>query len=264
MIGDRRAKVTDFSMAKLWDANQQHSQGSFSKRPSPDVYMPPEYYASEANSEKLDCFSFGVICIHVLTQQFPQPGQQFKVVHISDPNFPDGIETRATEAERRKEHIDMVDSSHLLLPVALDCIKDKAESRPSSKQLCKDLASLKETEQYAESVQLSNTDRLMEDIEKQVLDIQKLTFQLPLEEEIAGVQEPPPANHQNQEDSPAVNQAADQQVEAKEAQLENYQQDNPGDARKGADFEQRVRAAESRIGATVTQTEGEELATSRT
>ena len=175
MIGDRRAKVTDFGMAKLWDTNLQKSQGSLSKRPGCEEYMSPEAF-SGSYSAKLDCFSLGVLIIQVLTGLFPQPSNQFKVVYISDPNFPNGIETRASEAERRKAHTDMVPPDHPLLPIALDCIKDKEDDRPSSSNLCSKLASVKEESQYLESATKTSTERLFEDIEKQVMDLQDLSL----------------------------------------------------------------------------------------
>ena len=40
-----------------------------------------------------------------------------------------------------------------LLPVALDCLKDRDRERPSAQELCNRLAALKDTPQYGESVQ---------------------------------------------------------------------------------------------------------------
>ena len=173
MIGDKRAKVADFGTARFLDLNP-HS--SLSKYQGCEAYLPPEAATPGGYSPKLDCFSFGVLTIQVLTQQPPQPGEQFKIVQINDPNFPNGIETRATEADRRKDHIDLIASNDPLQPVAMSCIKDKAEDRPSSGELCNMLASIKEMDHYTDSLTESSTDRLMDDIEKQVLDIQKLSL----------------------------------------------------------------------------------------
>ena len=57
------------------------------------------------------------------------------------------------EVERRQSHIDLVDPAHPLLPVALDCLKDRDRERPSAQELCNRLAALKDTPQYGESVQ---------------------------------------------------------------------------------------------------------------
>ena len=49
------------------------------------------------------------------------------------------------EPERRKNHIDMIDCSHALLPIALDCLHYQDHERPSSEELCQRLAGLKES-----------------------------------------------------------------------------------------------------------------------
>ena len=175
MIGDRRAKVTDFGMARLWDANLKSPQSSLSQRPGCEAYMSPEAN-SGSYTTKLDCFSIGVLTIQILTNTFPQPGNQFKVVHISDPNFPNGIEARAPEVERRKNHINLIPPEHPLRPMALDCIKDREKDRPSSHDLCCLLAGVKETPRYTNSTDKSSADRLIEDIERQVMGLQEMSL----------------------------------------------------------------------------------------
>ena len=175
MIGDKRAKVSDFGMARLWDMNN-NTRFSLTKAPGCVYYMPPETTSDQLQySSKLDCFSFGVLAIQILTCCFPKPGKQFKVVYVNDPKFPKGIETRSTEVERRKDHIDAIRIDHPLLPIALNCIKDIDTERPSSSELCLELVSIKETSQYSSS---SDTDheQVMDDIVKQIEDMQNLSF----------------------------------------------------------------------------------------
>ena len=57
------------------------------------------------------------------------------------------------EPERRKNHIDMIDRIHALLPIAMDCLHYQENERPSSEELCQRLAGLKEAMEYRESVQ---------------------------------------------------------------------------------------------------------------
>ena len=71
MISNVRAKVTDFGMARLGDVNQgpQISHLTFTVCPGTDVYMPPEAVQDQPiYTEKIDCFSFGVIIIQTLTR----------------------------------------------------------------------------------------------------------------------------------------------------------------------------------------------------
>ena len=74
MIGNLKAKVTDFGMARLGD----HSLLlTFTQCPGTDVYMPPEAVQDKpVYTEKIDCFSFGVITLQILTRQFPQPAER--------------------------------------------------------------------------------------------------------------------------------------------------------------------------------------------
>ena len=89
LIGNVRAKVTDFGMARQGDQNPQATQFTFTMCPGTDVYMPPEAVQDKpVYTEKIDCFSFGVIAIQIIVQQFPKPGD--RQVAISDPRYPRG------------------------------------------------------------------------------------------------------------------------------------------------------------------------------
>jgi serine/threonine-protein kinase TNNI3K len=72
LIGNIRAKVTDFGMARLGDINPQATRLTFTMCPGTDVYMPPEAVrAQPVYTEKVDCFSFGGIIVQILSRQFP-------------------------------------------------------------------------------------------------------------------------------------------------------------------------------------------------
>ena len=152
--GNILAKVTDFGMAKLGDLNPQATRYTFTMCPGTDVYMPPEAVQDEpVYTEKIDCFSFGVIVIQISTRQFPKPGNRRQKVEINHPGLPRGVlEMRLAEVDRRQNHISQVDPNHPLLPIALDCLKDEDIERPSAQQLCERVASLKERPEYSESV----------------------------------------------------------------------------------------------------------------
>ena len=148
-----RAKVTDFGMSKLADANPRMTPMTMC--PGTLAYMPPEALKDPpVYSKKLDCFSFGVLGVQTIIRQFPDPSVRFRTIDITDPRIPSGtVDVPVPEVERRRSHIDLVDPAHPLLPVALDCLKDRDRERPSAKELCNRLAALKDTPQYGESVQ---------------------------------------------------------------------------------------------------------------
>ena len=161
LTGNIRAKVTDFGMAKLGDLNPQATRYTFTMCPGTDVYMPPEAVKDDpVYTEKIDCFSFGVIIVQTSTRQFPKPGNRRQEVEINHPGVPQGlVEVRVAEVDRRQNHISQVDPNHPLLPIALDCLKDKDSERPSAQQLCERIASLKGRSEYSNSVAATQQER---------------------------------------------------------------------------------------------------------
>ena len=172
--GNILAKVTDFGMAKLGDLNPQATRYTFTMCPGTDVYMPPESVKDDpVYTEKIDCFSFGVIIIQALTRQFPKPGNRRQELEINHPGVPQGlVEVRVAEVDRRQNHISQIDPNHPLLPVALDCLKDKDSERPSAQQLCERVASLKERSEYSDSVAAAQQER--QQLREQLQQIQQL------------------------------------------------------------------------------------------
>ena len=127
------------------------------------------------DSEKIDCFSFGVITVQILTRLFPKPGDRLQEVEINHPGLRTGtVLVRVPEVERRQNHIGEVDPNHPLLPVALDCLKDKDNERPSAYQLCERVAHLKEIPKYSDSIRTTQHKDMM---------IQSLTSSISSKEE---------------------------------------------------------------------------------
>ena len=151
LIGKGRAKLTDFGMAKLVDVRMTRRSNTIC--PGTNVYMPPEAIDNQAvYTEKGDVFSFGVNIIQILTRKFPKPGEQHVTIPIDDPRFPSGrIRVCVSEIERRNNHISEINTTHPLLLIALDCLKDQESERPSAGELCQRLAALKDTPEYTQS-----------------------------------------------------------------------------------------------------------------
>ena len=138
LSGNIRAKVTDFGMARLGDINPQATRFTNTMCPGTDVYMPPEAVQDKpVYTEKIDCFSFGVIVVQTLTRQFPKPGDRLQEVEFNHPGLPRGrVCVHLPEIDRRQNHISQIDPNHSLLPITLDCVKDEGSERPSAHQLC--------------------------------------------------------------------------------------------------------------------------------
>ena len=152
LVGNSRAKVTDFGMSKLL-GNDPRLTPTFC--PGTMVYMSPEALGEPpAYTRKLDIFSSGVLHVQLITRKFPDPGPRMKTVQVEDSRFEDSeVHVKVSEVERRKAHIDLIDPAHPLLRIALDCLKDKEGQRPTAEQLCSRLAALKESPRYRDSLQ---------------------------------------------------------------------------------------------------------------
>ena len=177
LIAGSRAKVTDFGMAKVFDMSHS-TMTHLTMCPGTLAYMSPEALDDPpVYTKKLDMFSFGVLDIQIITRQFPDPGPRMK--KIQDPHDPKRrLHEVVPETERRKLHIDLIDPTHPLLSIAIDCLSYNEEDRPSAQDLCHRLATLKEAPQYGDSVQQARSrpegapaDR--EDRERQMKKLQE-------------------------------------------------------------------------------------------
>ena len=157
LIGEgSRAKVTDFGMSKLIGINPRMTPLTLC--PGTQAYMPPEALVNTPlYSNKLDCFSHGVLAIQIVTRQFPNPTDPTN--RVEDARFPTGfIHVPVPERERRKKDIDPVDPNHPLLPLALHCLKERDTERPSADEVCGRLAILKGEQMYTRSVEQSREE----------------------------------------------------------------------------------------------------------
>ena len=150
--GNITAKVTDFGMAaRLNDAGLGSAfvrhLNSLTVCPGANVYMPPEALDTNPDyTNKIDCFSFGVLVVQILTQLFPQPGNRHRRVSPM-------LDQRIPEVERRQNHIRLIDRVHPLLRVALDCLMDEQRERPSAHQLTETMTIIRQSPAYTESRQ---------------------------------------------------------------------------------------------------------------
>jgi serine/threonine protein kinase len=142
LLGELRAKVSDFGMSKLRDTNQGLT--SITACPGSMHYMPPEVLKVPPDlTDTLDEFSLGVVIIQILTRIEPHPtalhqgtGSILKVV---------------PEIQRRQNDIDLCDPANPLLQIAISCISNNPLERPTAEKICQLLTLLKNTSQYKNS-----------------------------------------------------------------------------------------------------------------
>ena len=171
IVAKRRAKVTDFGMSMI--SCTAKSMTYLTRCPGTFAYMSPEALADlPAYTNKLDCFSEGVLMIQVCTRLWPKPGPRTKTIPF--PASPTGtIEMPVLERERRQNHIDKIDHNHSLLPIAMDCLRYQENERPSSEKVCERLAVLKEAREYRESMERVEREQSdVAELERQIREIQ--------------------------------------------------------------------------------------------
>ena len=146
-----RAKVADFGMSKLINLNPYATKQT--QCPGTLAYMAPEALLDPpVYSEKLDVFQAGVLMVQIITRKFPEPSDAMHRVH--DARSPTGwIAIPAPQVERRQNHLRLIPREHPMLPIALNCLKDKDGERPSAQEICQSLSDLKRAPQYSQSHQ---------------------------------------------------------------------------------------------------------------
>ena len=171
LIGNVRAKVADFGMARM-NYNPQATCFTNTMCPGTDVYMPPEAVQDKpVYTENIDCFSFGVIIVQMLTRQFPKPGDRLERVELNHPGLRQkSVLVEVPEIDRRQNHISQVDPNHSLLPIALDCLKDEGSERPSAHKVCERVADLKIMPKYTDS---TRTSTIQDNLEVEIQELRQ-------------------------------------------------------------------------------------------
>ena len=114
----RIVKISDPGQAKFRPSNIQYLS---TKAPGCIVYMPPECLGDRPRfTAKSDTFSFGVVMLHVFTQEPPSCGL---------------MNIRAKpEIERRARDLGRLPDTHPLKALTVQCLSDDPEKRPDMRE----------------------------------------------------------------------------------------------------------------------------------
>ena len=156
LIAGSRAKVSDFGMSRLIDINTSRQVTMTTCPGTPNFMSPEALNEPPVYTEKLDNFSLGVLLVQIVTRKYPKPSDRFEIETVRSLfNLAPKVETRILipKVKRRQAHINLIKPTHPLLPIALECLKDKAEERPSSSHLCQSLEALKTMTKFKDSFQ---------------------------------------------------------------------------------------------------------------
>ena len=136
-----QAKIADLSTSRVFfDASSTNlDYGSF-------IFMPPELFLPDRELDfnvKFDIFSFGCIMIHILSQQYPIPSEQY--VFLNDENDANTVNQSAlefvqvSEWKRRQDYLSHLPSEHSLRSIIEKCLANYPQDRPDSRELMNEL-----------------------------------------------------------------------------------------------------------------------------
>ena len=132
LTSDLRAKVSDLGTARILNVsiNEKDKRCQMmSKCPGTPVYMPPEARSENPDyDENLDCYSYGVLILHILSGEWPVPVDK---VH----NESDQVVVVLKDIQRRQKYIEMIDENHPLMDLMKNCLDERKSKRPSARDI---------------------------------------------------------------------------------------------------------------------------------
>ena len=158
LVAGTRAKVTDFGTSVF----KSRGIPMLTSCPGTQAYMAPECFGEEVQySQSIDCFSFGVLVVQIITRKFPNPSSRLDKAPPPRSRFNFGTYNPSErymrvipEVDRRRNHISLVDRKNPLRTIYMDCLNDTESARPSARDFCRDLAAIKEgSPLYKESIE---------------------------------------------------------------------------------------------------------------
>ncbi len=123
------AKISDLGVAKILNLSPaQMGLMTQTQTPGTPCYMPPEAMVARPRyTNKVDIFSFGVMMVHMLSGQWPIPGEVFR----PDPANPNLI-VPVSEVDRRAEYFQEIDQYHPLMGLIRQCLSNSPTFRPEA------------------------------------------------------------------------------------------------------------------------------------
>ena len=122
-----RAKIADLGVSKIFDIHRIQ-RAAHTAAPGTQAYMPPEALNPTPQYDtKLDVFSFGVLSLYTANQEFPSVHEPEMTITI--------IQYREVQIFKRKHWIDKMGVDHPLYPLVMQCLQDRPNQRPSTKEL---------------------------------------------------------------------------------------------------------------------------------
>ena len=138
LTSNMSAKISDLGVARILNM----TQGYMTQTPGTPAYMPPEVMKANPNyTTSIDVFSYGIMMIHMLSGQWPEP-------QIGQIRNEPGKMVPVTEAERRDVFLQAIGRDHYLMGLILKCIDNYPQARAHASEIVKHMARM----QYSSDV----------------------------------------------------------------------------------------------------------------
>ena len=135
----RNVLISAHDQAKLSDVGVSQSLhgdtfgAGMTRCPGTLVYMSPEALAERPSyDEKLDCFSFGVLAMALISRREPAQSLLFNQPLVE--RLQHGSQRTIPEVERRRAYLDHVPGDHPVRPLILRCLSNDPGMRPSANE----------------------------------------------------------------------------------------------------------------------------------
>ena len=135
LTSNMTAKISDLGVARILNLTPLQVS-RMTQTPGTPTYMPPEVMvACPKYDTSIDEFSYGILMIHILSGQWPEPQ--------IGPNIKEGgILTPVTEAERREPFLQIIGKNHELMDLILKCLDNDPTGRAHSTEIVEKLAQM--------------------------------------------------------------------------------------------------------------------------
>lgn len=154
LTANMTAKIADLGMAKILNIPPAHMSRRMTVCPGTICYMPPEALTSQpVYDTKLDCFSYGILVIHIFCGEWPIGSEYLQ----PDPDRP-GQLYPLTEIERREKYLMRFAEDHPLLSLVHLCLKNLPNERPSAADILRETSgvALEHPASFASRVEMLN------------------------------------------------------------------------------------------------------------
>ncbi|CAK9198353.1 unnamed protein product [Sphagnum troendelagicum] len=135
------AKVADFGLSKLAPGADENQQQMSTQVKGTLGYLDPQYYTMQQLSDRSDVYSFGVVLLEILSGRQPIERGKYIVREVRTALDKGGLAAVRSLIDPSLADVPM-QNIEPLLDLALTCVEEKANDRPSMNEAVKELEAI--------------------------------------------------------------------------------------------------------------------------